>query len=231
MKGIYVRQIVPAKKDKVDLFFKPGKRSLVSLADPRWLPGEKYYELVENYRQVSMSSGNFAYSCIEYPLVSAGTKGSYLGSFSRFLHVNFGIAGSILSSVALHTAKWQFFGSWEVTYALSAGVFCTFSYCLEYINRNSYNIQSSVGERKDTRVDDDGESGAGLDALRADGFGERRRARDRYVRIWRRLERGGERRAQQASQAAGEHGEHGSVLHEERLLLPVFLAWQLRLLA
>ena len=135
--------------DKIDLFFKPGKRKMVSVADPRWVPSEKYFELVEKYIPFSMTSRNFAYSCIEYPLVSAGTKGSYLGSFSRFLHINFGLGGAILSGVVLHTVQLEYFGSWELTYAMSAGIICIFSYCLEYINRNSYNIHSIFGERKD----------------------------------------------------------------------------------
>lgn len=159
MKGVYVRQLIPSQKRKQDVLFVPEKRSKVSKVDPRWTKGDQYYVLSERHceRHGSSSTGNFAYSCIEYPLVSAGTKGSYLGPMSRFLHVNFGISGSILSGVALHTMRYKVMDNWYLTYSLSAGICCTFSYLLEYINRHSYNIKTTTGERKDNLDEDEDE--------------------------------------------------------------------------
>jgi hypothetical protein len=59
---------------------------------------------------------------------------------SRFLHLNFGISGSIFAGVMLHSIKYNPLNNWIHTYAAAAGVVCVVSYILEFVNRNSYGI-------------------------------------------------------------------------------------------
>jgi hypothetical protein len=50
MEGIFVRQLIPFKKAKNDLFFLPIKRREVTKSDPRWQSTKTDNHLSEDFR-------------------------------------------------------------------------------------------------------------------------------------------------------------------------------------